>query len=515
MAASEAGIISDVLTILKRLDAAVTAKDGAESASLLSALDAQPVTLPVLTKTKCGVVVGRLRSHEHAATASKAAELVKKWKKVAEDAGVGSAAARAPAAPSPSASSSSSSSSAASASSSSTPAPTLAVPEPAAAASAEASGSSASAASPALTSPGGSGAAGGTPKPYVPTGLTRVALPTARAGPRKILMEAVVKVVKQQLAAAAAAPDAPPPALSPADAEAQAADVGAAIEDALYAAVGNPDPSKPGDAYAQQFRTLAMGLPRNPPLVMNAVAGDLPLSELVRYSSDQLTSDEARKKAEDIRRQQCVGRRGAAWAVGSRSLTSLGRLLQASPPPLIALPAPPLPPPPARSQESMQLDWMAKNKKKLLEAAGLQASEGALQCGRCKSRNTEYYQKQTRSADEPMTTCVWCGAGRGGGGRLRACMGTRRRWRGQPASTALTSPPSHFSRPRPRATTSQVRALHRLRPQVEVWVEKRRAFEKVERPFPSRACLVLALCGRCHCVANRHAARYHSSVPPA
>lgn len=52
----------------------------------------------------------------------------------------------------------------------------------------------------------------------------------------------------------------------------------------------------------------------------------------------------------------------------------------------------------------MQLDWMAKNKKKLMESAGLTAKEGALQCGRCRSRNTEYYQKQTRSADEPMTT---------------------------------------------------------------------------------------------------------------
>jgi transcription elongation factor S-II len=52
----------------------------------------------------------------------------------------------------------------------------------------------------------------------------------------------------------------------------------------------------------------------------------------------------------------------------------------------------------------MQLDWLTKNKKKILEAAGISATEGALQCGRCKSRNTEYSQKQTRSADEPMTT---------------------------------------------------------------------------------------------------------------
>ena len=54
----------------------------------------------------------------------------------------------------------------------------------------------------------------------------------------------------------------------------------------------------------------------------------------------------------------------------------------------------------------MQLDYASKNKKAFLESGGLTVEEGVLQCGRCKSRNTEYTQKQTRSADEPMTTCV-------------------------------------------------------------------------------------------------------------
>jgi len=34
--------------------------------------------------------------------------------------------------------------------------------------------------------------------------------------------------------------------------------------------------------------------------------------------------------------------------------------------------------------------------------------EGANKCGRCKSMKTSYYQLQTRSADEPMTTFVTC-----------------------------------------------------------------------------------------------------------
>jgi len=34
--------------------------------------------------------------------------------------------------------------------------------------------------------------------------------------------------------------------------------------------------------------------------------------------------------------------------------------------------------------------------------------EGILKCGKCKSRKTTYYQLQTRSADEPMTTYATC-----------------------------------------------------------------------------------------------------------
>jgi DNA-directed RNA polymerase subunit M/transcription elongation factor TFIIS len=34
--------------------------------------------------------------------------------------------------------------------------------------------------------------------------------------------------------------------------------------------------------------------------------------------------------------------------------------------------------------------------------------EGQFKCGKCKSTKTTYYQMQTRSADEPMTTFVTC-----------------------------------------------------------------------------------------------------------
>lgn len=41
-------------------------------------------------------------------------------------------------------------------------------------------------------------------------------------------------------------------------------------------------------------------------------------------------------------------------------------------------------------------------------AADNQASTDMFRCGKCGERKCKYYQKQTRSADEPMTTFVTC-----------------------------------------------------------------------------------------------------------
>ncbi|CDF35808.1 unnamed protein product [Chondrus crispus] len=41
-----------------------------------------------------------------------------------------------------------------------------------------------------------------------------------------------------------------------------------------------------------------------------------------------------------------------------------------------------------------------------------EASTDMFKCGKCKQRKCTYYQMQTRSADEPLTTfvsCVHCG----------------------------------------------------------------------------------------------------------
>jgi transcription elongation factor S-II len=55
-------------------------------------------------------------------------------------------------------------------------------------------------------------------------------------------------------------------------------------------------------------------------------------------------------------------------------------------------------------------DFIIKNKKKmdLLSLDNKQQGSNMFKCGRCKKNNCTYFQLQTRSADEPMTTFVTC-----------------------------------------------------------------------------------------------------------
>jgi transcription elongation factor S-II len=53
-----------------------------------------------------------------------------------------------------------------------------------------------------------------------------------------------------------------------------------------------------------------------------------------------------------------------------------------------------------------------KAEEKFLYSVGKENVTSEFKCGRCKKNETSYYQLQTRSADEPMTTfvrCIHCG----------------------------------------------------------------------------------------------------------
>ena len=135
------------------------------------------------------------------------------------------------------------------------------------------------------------------------------------------------------------------------------------LEAAIFEAHGKGLDEAPDAAYAEQFKTLASNFKRNVPLTLGFFQGDIGAARLARMTSAELQSDAARKQAEAARRE---------------------------------------------AQEAVQLDWLLKNRGAMLASAGMTASEGMLTCPKCKKRNTTYYQKQTRSADEPMTTFASC-----------------------------------------------------------------------------------------------------------
>ena len=59
-----------------------------------------------------------------------------------------------------------------------------------------------------------------------------------------------------------------------------------------------------------------------------------------------------------------------------------------------------------RKQENSLID--AQNLLNTRAAKDNQAETDQFKCGKCYQRKCKYYQLQTRSADEPMTTFVTC-----------------------------------------------------------------------------------------------------------
>ena len=57
--------------------------------------------------------------------------------------------------------------------------------------------------------------------------------------------------------------------------------------------------------------------------------------------------------------------------------------------------------------EAKRSDWLDANRERINEEVGNKGG-GMFKCGRCGSEKTTNYQKQTRSADEPMTVFVQC-----------------------------------------------------------------------------------------------------------
>eukprot|EP00574_Skeletonema_japonicum_P013238 CAMPEP_0201721536 /NCGR_PEP_ID=MMETSP0593-20130828/6187_1 /ASSEMBLY_ACC=CAM_ASM_000672 /TAXON_ID=267983 /ORGANISM="Skeletonema japonicum, Strain CCMP2506" /LENGTH=321 /DNA_ID=CAMNT_0048212365 /DNA_START=86 /DNA_END=1048 /DNA_ORIENTATION=+ len=118
--------------------------------------------------------------------------------------------------------------------------------------------------------------------------------------------------------------------------------------------------------YMEKVRSLVFNLKKNGPLREQVILGQVSADRLTKMSSEELLSEEKAKERD-------------------ATVKSL--------------------------QDSRRLDWEQANEGKINEMCGIKGDllkASLFTCGRCKSVKTTSTQKQTRSADEPMTVFVFC-----------------------------------------------------------------------------------------------------------
>ncbi|CAB9497152.1 Transcription elongation factor A protein 2 [Seminavis robusta] len=118
--------------------------------------------------------------------------------------------------------------------------------------------------------------------------------------------------------------------------------------------------------YAEKARTLCFNLKKNAQLAEQVILGQIEADKLITMSSEEMASSEARKAREEEAKKLV---------------------------------------------DSKRLDWDQANEDKINEMCGIKGDllkASLFTCGRCKSVKTTSTQKQTRSADEPMTVFVLC-----------------------------------------------------------------------------------------------------------
>lgn len=118
--------------------------------------------------------------------------------------------------------------------------------------------------------------------------------------------------------------------------------------------------------YSEKVRSLVFNLKKNGPLRDRVLLGEVSSESLPTMSSEELqTEEKAKQTFETVK----------------------------------------------NLQESRRLDWEQANEDKINEQCGIRGDlkkASLFTCGRCKSTKTTSTQKQTRSADEPMTVFVLC-----------------------------------------------------------------------------------------------------------
>lgn len=118
--------------------------------------------------------------------------------------------------------------------------------------------------------------------------------------------------------------------------------------------------------YMEKVRSLVFNLKKNGPLREQVILGQVTADRLTKMTSEELLSEEKAKERDETVKHL---------------------------------------------QDSRRLDWEQANEGKINEMCGIKGEllkASLFTCGRCKSVKTTSTQKQTRSADEPMTVFVLC-----------------------------------------------------------------------------------------------------------
>ncbi|DAZ96214.1 TPA: hypothetical protein N0F65_012576 [Lagenidium giganteum] len=142
-----------------------------------------------------------------------------------------------------------------------------------------------------------------------------------------------------------------------------AADVATAIEISMARMFSMGFPGENKKEYSAKFRQLSFNLKKNAPLREDLLSDMVSAEQLINMSPEELATEEKRAENQRLRDD---------------------------------------------AFNKARLDWAEANEEKINKQCGLEGSTGLFTCGRCKSSKTSNTQKQTRSADEPMTVFVHC-----------------------------------------------------------------------------------------------------------
>ncbi|CAH0480466.1 unnamed protein product [Peronospora belbahrii] len=139
--------------------------------------------------------------------------------------------------------------------------------------------------------------------------------------------------------------------------------VAAAIEVAMAQAYHMGAPGEQKKEYMAKYRQLSFNLKKNSELRQNLLDDSVSGDQLVKMTAEELATEEKRAQIEKLRDD---------------------------------------------AFQEARLDWAEANHEKIQKQTGTEGTKGLFTCGRCKSSKTSNTQKQTRSADEPMTVFVMC-----------------------------------------------------------------------------------------------------------